>query len=91
LRTQLPEAVRRFAFFLQDHRYYSLWKSLRKGPERKVAIHVETNTLTFDYDPEQDSFTVYDILYEGSDPSAELILKTDELHRALVKYTRGAP
>lgn len=79
------------ARLLGDSTYFELWKLLRKGPESGTARRTETNTLTFDYDPMDDTFTVLVSFSDGTDPESEVILKTEDLLKGLAKHTRGAP
>lgn len=77
------------ARLLGDFTNFRLWKHLRIGPERGVARERQTNTLTFKFDPKQDTFTVFVNFLDGTDPGS--VLKTDDLKKSLVKYTRGTP
>jgi hypothetical protein len=70
----------------RSYSYQFLWKHLRKGPENGRPLKWTSNSLGFEYEPADDTFTVY---VTWSDEE-EVRLKTSDFLLELARNARGA-
>jgi hypothetical protein len=71
----------------KSYSYQFIWKHLRKGPENGQPLKWTSNSLGFEYDPSDDTFTVY--VTWGDEDGVKL--KTSDFLSELATYARGAP
>jgi len=79
------------ASLLGDYTYYRLWKPIKRAQAKGIPVLLTSNTLDFDYDPQEDSFKVYVNFSDGRDAESSVVMTTENVQRGLTKYARGAP